>query len=155
MTEGGQDRRRIAGQKIDFSVLTHAVGYQVRRAQLAIFQDFNETFANDGLRPADFAVLVIISANPGLKQSEVAEALGIQRANFVAIADSLESRGLAERRKSESDRRVQALFLTERGERFAADMIQTWRGHDDRLVQKLGGTAERDRLIALLTKFYD
>jgi DNA-binding MarR family transcriptional regulator len=144
------DANEDAGRRVDYSVLGTAIGYQLRRAQLLVFQDFTETFANDGLRPADFSVLLIIAANPGLKQSEVAEALGIQRANFVAIADSLERRGLAERRKSESDRRVQALYLTELGDRFATEMISTWKSHEDRMIDRIGGLDERDRLLELL-----
>ena len=61
-------------------------------------------------------------------------------------------RELAERRKSETDRRVQALFLTERGEQFARDMLTTWKAHEDRMIEKIGGPAERDRLIALVSK---
>ncbi len=75
---------------INYSVLSDAVGYRLRRAQLAVFQDFGESFVAEGLRPADFSVVLLIKHNPGLKQSEVAEALGIQRANFVAIVDGLE-----------------------------------------------------------------
>ena len=117
-----------------------------------VFQDFAESFSAQGLRPADFSVILVIRHNPGLKQSEVAEALGIQRANFVAIIDGLEQRGLAERRKSESDRRVQALFLTQQGEAFAAEMMKNWKIHEDRFVEKLGGVEARDQLIELLTR---
>ena len=48
------------------------------------------------LRPTEFAVLSLIATNPGQKQTEVAEQLGIKRANFVALMDCLETRGLAE-----------------------------------------------------------
>ena len=155
MAVSERDRTAEATGAIDYALLATAIGYQLRRAQLSVFQDFSQTFAKDGLRPADFSVLMVIRANPGLKQSEVAEALGIQRANFVAIADSLEKRGLAERRKSETDRRVQALYLTERGARFAADMVSTWSDHEERLIERLGGEEERDRLLALLARITD
>ena len=91
---------------LDFSMMEDAVGYSLRRAQLAVFQHFNEAFSSKGLRPTDFAVLLLLKRNQGSKQSEVAEALGIQRANFVAIVDGLENKGFVERRKSETDRRV-------------------------------------------------
>lgn len=132
--------------------MNEAIGYHLRRAQLAVFQDFAESFAAQGLRPADFSVILIIKHNPGLKQSEVAEALGIQRANFVAIIDGLEQRGLAERRKSEVDRRVQALFLTSKGEAFVEEMMGTWKTHEDRFIEKLGGVEARDELVELLTR---
>lgn len=139
----------------DLSVLTEAVGYQLRRAQLAVFQDFSEIFTANGLRPADFSVMILIWKNPGSKQSEIAEALGIQRANFVAIIDSLEQRGLAERRKSDSDRRVQSLFVTEVGASLALDMLTQWRLHEDRMIEKLGGPVKHEELIATLGKFYN
>ncbi|MEN9894473.1 MAG: hypothetical protein RIR97_325 [Pseudomonadota bacterium] len=138
----------------DLSVLTTAIGYQLRRAQMAVFQDFSETFTAEGLRPADFSVMILIWKNPGSKQSEVAEALGIQRANFVAIIDSLERRGLAERRKTGSDRRVQSLYLTDIGEGFAANMMRSWRSHEDRMIEKLGGPEKHVDLINILSRFY-
>ena len=51
-------------------------------------------------RPAAGAIQrasMLLEHAPGLKQSEVAAALGIQRANFVALFDGLERRGLARR----------------------------------------------------------
>lgn len=140
------------GNIINYSVLDEAIGYHLRRAQLAVFQDFTETFSELGLRPADFSVILIIAHNPGLKQSEVAEALGIQRANFVAIIDGLQARGIAERRKSEQDRRVQALHLTEQGEVFAKTMMKSWAEHEKRFVDKLGGEDARDQLVQLLAR---
>lgn len=137
---------------INYSVLDDAIGYHLRRAQLAVFQDFGETFSKLGLRPADFSVLLIIRHNPGLKQSEVAEALGIQRANFVAVIDGLEAKGLAERRKSEADRRVQALYMTAEGETFCDDMMAVWEEHEQRFIKKLGGEEARDQLVKLLAR---
>jgi Transcriptional regulators len=141
--------------KIDFSAMAEAVGFRLRRAQLAVYQDFNETFAAKGLRPTDFAVLLLLSKNPGLKQSEVAEALGIQRANFVAIIDGLEQKGLAERRKSESDRRVQSLFITPAGLDYLDEIRPIVREHEDRIIERLGGREARDLLNSLLIKLYD
>lgn len=141
--------------KIDFSAMAEAVGFRLRRAQLAVYQDFNETFAAKGLRPSDFAVLLLLSKNPGLKQSEVAEALGIQRANFVAIVDGLEQKGLAERRKSETDRRVQSLFITPGGLDYLDEIRPIVREHEDRIIERLGGREARDMLNNLLGKLYD
>lgn len=131
------------------------IGYKLRRAQLAVFQDFIETFAKMKLRPAEFSVLSIISSEPGLKQSEIAEMLGIKRANFVALMDSLERRGLAERRKADTDRRSHSLHLTPEGTRFVKKMVAKWREHEERLIGRLGGEPERDRLIGLLDRLLE
>lgn len=139
----------------DLSVLQSAIGYHLRRAQLAVFQDFTASFAELDLRPAEFSVLTLIARNPGLKQGEVAALLGIQRANFVALMDRLESRGLARRRRSETDRRAYGLWLTPEGEETAGRMMQLWQAHEARWVAKLGGAAERDRLLDLLGRLAD
>src|SRR5258708_12949864 len=94
--------------------LSGYVGYALRRAQGVIFADFNHTLSELDLRPAQFAVLVMIDQNPGTSQSSVSAALGIQKANFVAIIADLEKPGLVRRRKSHSDRRTYSLPLTPR-----------------------------------------
>lgn len=140
---------------IDFSMIEDAVGYRLRRAQLSVFQDFNEVFSAKGLRPTDFAVLMLLTRNQGAKQSEVAEALGIQRANFVAIVDGLENKGFVARRKSEVDRRVQSLHITEQGLAYLDGLMPIWQEHEERLLSKLGGKPARDQLIGLLKRLYD
>jgi len=152
MQENDTGRQTAESGRIDYSVLNKAVGYRLRIAQLQVFQDFAEAFTEDGLRPADFSVLLIISENPGLKQREVAEALGIQRANFVAIADNLEQRGLAERRRTLDDRRILRFYLTEQGKTFVAKMLETWHDHEEKIISRLGGEAARDQLLELLSR---
>jgi len=111
-------RRKHAAARlsdVDIGALTCLIGYMLRRAQIAVFQDVFRAFAEIGIRPAQFSVLTVIAHNPGRTQSQVAAALGIKRTNFVALIDSLERRGLAERRPAPSDRRSHALHLTEPG----------------------------------------
>lgn len=128
------------------------IGYKLRRAQLFVFHDFLGSFAKMKLRPAEFSVLSMIATTPGLKQSEIAEALGIKRANFVALMDGLEERGLADRRKGDVDKRSHSLHLTPEGQRFVKKMVATWNEHEGRMIERLGGPEERDRLIELLDR---
>ncbi|WP_292897036.1 MULTISPECIES: MarR family winged helix-turn-helix transcriptional regulator [unclassified Nitratireductor] len=133
-------------------LLATAIGYKLRRAQLVVFQDFQKSFACVKLRPTEFAVLSLIATNPGQKQTEVAEQLGIKRANFVALMDCLETRGLAERRKGDIDRRSHSLHLTEKGSDFIAEISKLWAQHEKRIIERLGGEDNRDALIALLDR---
>jgi len=96
---------RAQAQEIDLGPLPHLVGYMLRRAQLAVFQDFWRGYEAFDIRPAQYAVLLVIERNPGLRQSQVSAALNIKRANLVALLDSLESRGLARRVPVATDRR--------------------------------------------------
>lgn len=131
------------------------IGYKLRRAQLAVFQDFIEAFGATKLRPAEFSVLALIARVPGQKQSEVAGQLGIKRANFVALMDGLERRGLAERRKAEGDKRSHSLHLTPEGVRFVERMVAVWRAHEQRLTDRLGGPEAREMLLRLLDRLLD
>jgi len=114
-----RSRRKKAGTAapadVDMGALTGLIGYMLRRAQIAVFQDIFRTFSQVGIRPAQFSVLTAIARNPGRTQSQIAAALGIKRTNFVPLLDSLERRGLAERRPAQDDRRSHALHLTGAG----------------------------------------
>ena len=132
--------------------LGEIIGYKLRRAQLAVFQEFIEAFVKMKLRPAEFAVLALIARKPGQKQTEIAGQLGIKRANFVALMDGLEQRGLAERRKAEGDKRSHSLHLTPEGTRFVDGMATVWAAHEQRLVARLGGPEQRDALLRLLDR---
>ena len=96
------------------------IGFQLRQAQVAIFKDLIAELHPFGLRPADFSVLVVIEATPGLKQQAVGDALAIQRPNLVAIINELEARGLVKRGAPPGDRRAYALALTAEGEKMLA-----------------------------------
>lgn len=132
--------------------MDYIIGYKLRRAQLAVFQDFIDVFAALRLRPAEFSVLALIAENPGQVQSAIAESLAIKPANLVALIDDLEKRGLAERRKGTADRRTYLLYLTPEGERFVDEMYRVWEAHEERMIARLGGERERDRLISLLDR---
>lgn len=156
----GAGGRRIGGDaksrgRLEVPSMATIIGYKLRRAQLYVFQDFIETFARMKLRPTEFSVLAIIAETPGLKQSEIAESLGVKRANFVALMDSLERRGLAERRKAPSDRRSHSVHLTEEGARFVKKMTTQWAEHENRLIERLGGPEKRDQLIELLDRLLE
>ena len=146
------DAKQGDQSRIDYGLLETAVGYRMRRVQVGLLADLNERLSIKDVRPTDFTVLTIIANNPGLKQSEVAEALGIQRANFVGIIKALEKSGFAERRKSDADRRVQSLHITSSGITHLAEIATICQQHERYVVDQLGGAEARDQLIALLSR---
>lgn len=128
------------------------VGYRLRRAQLSVFQRFMSVFAELSLRPAEFSVMVLVDQNPGRKQTEIASALGVKRANFVALVDGLQARGLLERVHVKTDRRANALHLTPEGEKFLAHARKLHEELEQEFIDRLGGDAQRDQLLALLKR---
>lgn len=130
--------------------ITSLLDFKLRRAQLLVYHDFAETLAKLKLRPAEFSVLAMIAKYPGQKQTTIAENLGIKRANFVFLMDSIEERGLAERRKGHTDRRSHSLHLTEQGSVFVKQMTCLWHEHEGRMIERLGGRDKLEQLIELL-----
>lgn len=128
------------------------IGYRLRRAQMSVFQRFMAAFEDLELRPAEYSVLVLIADNPGRKQTEIADVLGIKRANFVALINGLEGRALIERRPDPDDRRANALYLTTQGKQFVARARTVQDNFESNCIDRLGGPAQRDKLLALLQK---
>lgn len=154
--ENGGSRTEPAGHEpshgsdVDLGVLRDSLGYVLRRAQIAVFQDFTRVMHKLNLRPAQYAVLAIIAANPGLKQTQVSEALGINRANFVPLLDELERRRLAKRERAVADRRSHALYLTPKGQAvFERACHEVQANHERRLIEHTGPRGKR-QLIELL-----
>lgn len=138
-----------ASDKLDLGELPLLSGYMLRRAQFAAFNDFLRYFEDLGVRPVQYAVLTVIDRNPGLKQSQVSEALGIKRANLVAILDALERRGLARREAVATDRRSYALRLTDKGTALMKDLRARSQEHEKRLAATIGEDG-RQQLLKLL-----
>jgi len=136
---------------ISLGLLTSLLGYHLRRAQVAAFQNFAEVVGPSELTPGQFGVLVVIDANPGLSQTQLGNALGIDRSTVVAVIDRLESRGLVTREPSPNDRRSHALHLSGAGAEALARLTERVRAHERTIARDL--TAEEQAaLIALLGK---
>jgi DNA-binding MarR family transcriptional regulator len=104
------------------------------------------------IRPAQFSVLVVIEANPGLSQSELADLLGIERGRLVWLLDSLEKRRFIRRLPSASDRRSHALLLTRAGEQRMKRIKALAAEHEARLIERVG-PQKWETLIDILKDF--
>jgi DNA-binding MarR family transcriptional regulator len=104
------------------------------------------------LTPAQFSVLLLMEKNPGRNQTEIANALGILRPNFVAMLDGLESRGLCERVRSSNDRRSHILLLTEKGRAVLTRAKKLVSSKHEARLNELLGPANRAALRSMLTR---
>jgi DNA-binding MarR family transcriptional regulator len=134
---------------INLGPLTTLTGYALRRAQVAVFQDFHAMMEQEDIRPAQFSVLEVLKHNPGLRQTQVSLTLGIKSANFVPLFDALERRNLAERRPIEGDRRARGLFLTQLGLQTLTRLEKLVGQHEAKFEAKLGPTGKRHLLDLL------
>ena len=134
---------------VDLDVLNGHLGYFARRAQLSIFQDFIRTLSVVDIRPAQYAVLVVIGANPGLPQMTLGNTLGIERGRLVRVLDELEGRGLTRRVPSTLDRRSHSLHLTRAGQLLLARAKALAARHEAWCIEKIG-PANHKLLIEIL-----
>jgi DNA-binding MarR family transcriptional regulator len=154
MNSTPEDTEDGADASIDLGPLPGLIGYSLRRAQITVFQDFHQRFAAEDIRPAQYSVLQILKHNPGLRQTQVSFALGVKRTNFVPLFDTLEGRGLAERRKVPGDRRAFALFLTPAGTALLGRLDAAIALHEARFVARIGVEGKRE-LLSLLHRLAD
>lgn len=125
-------------------------------AQLGSFAAarFAERIAELDLTPPQTGLIRAIAADPGQSQQALARLLGTPPSRLVALVDGLDERGLVERRRNPTDRRLHALHLTEAGRDLLARIGTVARAHDDAINETLGPD-ERAHLRALLGRLAD
>lgn len=136
---------------LDYDVLDDLLGYNLRRAQVAMFLSFHEATRGQQITPPRFTALVVIGANPGLSQSRLGSVLGIARSGAMALADWMVERGLVERRRRPNDGRAWGLHLTAAGEQLVQRMRRRVVEEDRRRAAVLT-PRERNELLRLLGK---
>lgn len=129
-------------------VLPGLLGYRLRLAQQAVFRDFARAIPEAS--PGRAGILFLVEANPGVTQSRLAQAVGLDRSTLVGVLHTLEQRQLIERRRGE-DRRTNGLWLTRAGRALAASLKRRIRVHERRVATRLT-SAERAQLLLLLEK---
>lgn len=129
------------------------VGFRLRRIQNQLSREFSKVTDRYQLRQGLFSALAIISANPGLSQIMLAREVGLDKSIAVMVVDELEGRGWAERRRSPVDRRRHALYTTEAGEAWLAEMFSALELVEHDVLDALG---ENDRTVlnAILDRVY-
>lgn len=140
-------------ESIEGLVLEELLGYALRRAQLKVFQHFNEAMREHDIRPAQFSALVLIEGYPGVTQSSLAQALNIDPPRVVSLINNLEERGLAMRVRCKKDRRSHGIFLTKQGEALV-DRLKEISLHSDKTATQALSEVERRQLLQLLHKIY-
>ncbi|MBR0849809.1 MarR family transcriptional regulator [Bradyrhizobium diazoefficiens] len=124
--------------------LSQLLGYRIRRAQLWVFKEFSKRLAAFDISPAQFSVLCVIDANPGVNQLAVAQLLSIERAGLGRLVDHLENRRLVRRNASAVNRRYYVLYLTEAGSALLGRMRPAVAESDRALAAKIGPRAYKE-----------
>jgi DNA-binding MarR family transcriptional regulator len=97
--------------------LTHWPGYLMTYIAEHASERFERELESEGIRTKHATVLLVIEAVGPMSQRALCRRLRIDKSPMVGLVDELEQLGVAERRRSDSDRRVQAIHLTSKGRR--------------------------------------
>ncbi len=136
---------------LDLGILPELLGYQLRRAQLTVFQHFASTLGDRNVTPGQVGLLVLVSRNPGISQTALAKAIRIERSTLGEAIDGLLKRRLLVRKPAPKDRRSYALRLSACGEKFLDDFVPRLLRHEDDVAGSLS-PKERKTLIGLLRR---
>jgi DNA-binding MarR family transcriptional regulator len=138
---------------LDAAFLQSLLGYNARRASLAIIEQFHVDMAKFDLRPVDFSVLSLIRHNPGTTSRQLCQALNILPPNMVVFLKIFEKRQLLERAPHPTDGRAMGLTLTESGEALIQAAEKTAMDSGLKATSALT-ESERQTLARLLQKIY-
>ena len=142
-----------AVEAVDTSYLESLLGYNARRAALAVIEVFMERMSQYDLRPVDFSVLSLITHNPGITSRQLCSTLGILPPNLVGMINALEKRELIARQPHPRDGRAMGLHLTAAGQKLMRDAERTAAALEAEVSGRLSAS-EAKTLIRLLKKVY-
>lgn len=124
------------------------LGYQLRRASLLMASDLGERLESLDLTLTGLSVLLMIEANPGVRQTELSKALGIKSANLAPLVATFAARGWIDR--NPTDKRSHGLGLTAAGRDLASRAWVEVHASEARFAP-CATTEQRTALKALLT----
>lgn len=140
-------------ETVDTSFLESLLGYNARRAALAVIEVFLERMAPFQLKPVDFSVLSVVGHNPGITSRQLCATLGVLPPNLVGLVNALEKRELVVREPHPRDGRAMGLHLTASGQKLLREAEKVAAALEADVSERLSAS-ELKTLIRLLKKVY-
>ena len=124
-------------------------GFLLRRTHQISAAVFENACASVGLTPAQYGVLTVVAAEPGLDQTRLSRALAFDKVTVMRVLKGLQERGLLTRERSAQSRRQMALRLTTEGHALLAAAREPAERAYARLLSPLS-EVQQSQLIGLL-----
>jgi DNA-binding MarR family transcriptional regulator len=145
--DAAAERDQAAGADESLSEAFRSVTRRLRETS-------HEALAPWDITPSAFRALRILGRYGAMRLSELSEHLRIAPRSVTEVVDTLEARGLAERRPDPADRRATLVGLTEQGA-SVLDAIRAARGTEAERVFGQLSAADRAHLARILRKLRD
>jgi DNA-binding MarR family transcriptional regulator len=153
MTKAGQTGEVSSACALDWGLFGDRIGPAVRLLRNELTVRISNAQAPFGLHSGGLSSMVLIHANPGCSQADLARELALDKSVLVAIIDDLERQGFARRGRSAIDRRRYSLMLTDEGERVMRAMLECGKSVEQPIADALS-PEEYMLLITLLRRAY-
>jgi DNA-binding MarR family transcriptional regulator len=95
--------------------LCQHLGFMLAKAHQEIFDRMSRVTAPTGLTPKHFGILVLLHRRGAMRQTDVADAVRVDRTTVMNLIDELEGAGFVKRGADPSDRRANAVKVTAKG----------------------------------------
>ena len=112
---------------------------------------FSEEVQTGDLTPRQYAVLLTVSQNEGLSQTDLVERTGIDRSTLADIIRRMLKKGFVHRRRTKEDARAYAVRLTSDGWDALRRAEPAALHADERILAGLDPTKRNEFLLALAT----
>ncbi|NQW94233.1 MAG: MarR family transcriptional regulator [Polaromonas sp.] len=125
-------------------------GFLLRRAHQISAAIFEDECRSVGLTPAQFGVLTVLEASPGLDQSSLARALGFDKVTVLRVLRGLEARGLADRSRADGNKRSWSVALSAEGEKLLKQSQKPAERAYNRLMKPLSPEQQAQLVLLLM-----
>jgi MarR family 2-MHQ and catechol resistance regulon transcriptional repressor len=123
--------------------LAHRALNALLRAEAAVRKRVAAELNREGVSPAGFSVLVVLTTAGGSTELKtLRRRLGWSKANATEVTATLQERGLVRRRRDPSDRRLVVVDLTYSGREIVERLFPE---HSDRVTRAFGALDETEK----------
>lgn len=137
---------------LDHHRLTRLLGYQLAQATIPTNRLFKTHIEGPcQLNKLEFSLLMLVASNAHVTPKRLLVAMNVPGPNLTLLLARLEARGLLLRERSETDRRVQHVHLTEAGQALV-NRLETIIDHMEADLLSHLSPGERALLFELLAK---
>ncbi|WP_157995069.1 MarR family winged helix-turn-helix transcriptional regulator [Peristeroidobacter soli] len=134
----------MAADALDTDILGTSLDFAMHGAMAVLRRDLLAQLG--AVRPVVFNLLALVGANPGILQTQLADALLLDRGSAASLVKKLQQWRWVEHRVREADRRCKGLYLSVTGARTLRHLKSQFQKHTARFHSRFTPDEHRQLL---------